>query len=343
MNRSRLLALASLGATGLLLTACSTPAETTTSAEDSTSTYPISLDNCGTEVTIPQPIESAVSLDQGMTEIMLSLELQDRMAGTATWTDPVREELAEANNNVPRISENIPSLETVLEADPDFVAASFYPTLAESGGGNREKYDQVGVPTYLAFSDCSKTSLANDGAREEKVTMDAVYHDISDVATLFDVEDKGQTLIDDLRSRMDVAQKSTKVDNVSAAFWFSDSEAPYMAGGVGAPQLISDVLGVTNAFADSNEEWPQVSWESVVEKNPDVLVIGDLTRDNFSAESAAAKIEFLKNHPVASQLDAVKNDRFVTVAGADMNPSIRTVDGIEKLAAGLEKFNFNNA
>ncbi|HCG46240.1 ABC transporter substrate-binding protein [Corynebacterium flavescens] len=347
MTFSRLLAPTALAPAALLLTSCSSNADSTQAGSESSSeangAYPVSIGNCGTEIEIDKPIESAVSLDQGMTEIMLSLGLADRMSGTATWTDPVREDLEDANSQVPRISENIPSLETVLKAEPDFVAASFYPTLSESGGGNREKYAEVGVPAYLAYSDCSKTSLANDGAREERVTMDAVYHDISDIATLFEVKDKGEALVEDLQERMDSAQRTTKTDNVSVAYWFSDSEAPYMAGGVGAPQLISETLGLDNVFADSKEEWPQVSWEALVEKNPDVIVVGDLTRDNFSAESAKAKIDFLKKHPVASQLDAVKNERFVSVAGADMNPSIRTVDGIEKVAKGLTEFNLNNA
>lgn len=115
-----------------------------------------------------------------------------------------------------------------------------------------------------------------------------------------------------------------------------------MAGGVGAPQLIADSLELTNIFADSTEEWPQMSWEAIAAEDPDVLVIGDLTRDSVTAESAEAKIEYLKNHPVASQMTAVQEERFVLVAGADMNPSIRTVDGIEKVSEGLEEFNLTD-
>ena len=66
--------------------------------------------------------------------------------------------------------------------------------------------------------------------------------------------------------------------------------------------------------------------------------MGDLTRKSQTAETADAKIEHLKSNPVTAEMEAVKNDRFVKVAGGDMNPSIRTVDLTEKLVAGIDEF-----
>ncbi len=57
--------------------------------------------NCGRDVVIDAPPARAVSLNQGSTEILLSLGLADRVVGTATWTDPVRADLAAANARVP--------------------------------------------------------------------------------------------------------------------------------------------------------------------------------------------------------------------------------------------------
>ena len=50
-----------------------------------------------------------------------------------------------------------------------------------------------------------------------------------------------------------------------------------------------------------------------------------------------AEKAFLEKNPVTKQMDAVKNKRYIAVAGADMNPSLRTVDGVEKVSAGLDK------
>ncbi|NEE35583.1 ABC transporter substrate-binding protein, partial [Streptomyces sp. SID7982] len=114
--------------------------------------------------------------------------------------------------------------------------------------------------------------------------------------------------------------------------------APYLAGCCGAPGVITKELGAKNVFDDTHEEWPQISWETVADRNPDVLVIGDLSRTMQTAESAEKKIEFLESNPVTRTMDAVKNRRYVLLSGQAMNPTIRTVDGLERVAAGLRDF-----
>ena len=98
-----------------------------------------------------------------------------------------------------------------------------------------------------------------------------------------------------------------------------------MAGCCGAPGLISSTLGVKNVFDDSKEDWPEVSWESVAEKNPDVIVLADLARDRMPLESAQEKIDYLEGNPVTKELDAVKNKRYITMSGQSLDPSIRNV------------------
>jgi iron complex transport system substrate-binding protein len=48
------------------------------------------------------------------------------------------------------------------------------------------------------------------------------------------------------------------------------------------------------------------------------------------------KVDFLENDPVTRELDAVKNKRFVMMDAQSMNPTIRTIDGIEILAKGIK-------
>ncbi|CAM5670994.1 Iron complex transport system substrate-binding protein OS=Streptomyces violarus OX=67380 GN=FHS41_007991 PE=4 SV=1 [Streptomyces violarus] len=37
-------------------------------------------------------------------------------------------------------------------------------------------------------------------------------------------------------------------------------------------------------------------------------------------------------------MDAVRHKRYVLLSGQSMNPTIRTVEGVEKVAAGLREF-----
>lgn len=332
----------------LSLAACGQAEQTEQASAQSTAqsqsqgAYPVTIENCGRELTFTQAPERTVSLNQSSTEIQLSLGLADKMVGTATWTDPVLEQLSADNERVPRLADNAASMESVLAQNPDFVTASFPSTLAEKNSGSFEDYKRLGVPAYLAFNQCIKGEEGTgDSERPTKFTIDEVYHEIRDLAAIHGVKEQGDELIQQLQDRLEkaVAGYSTKSEKpLRVVFWFANSESPYVAGGTGASQFVSDSLGLENVYADEAMEWPQVSWEDVAAQNPDILVIGDLTRKSQTAETAAAKIEYLKSNPVTAQMDAVKNDRFIKVAGGDMNPSIRTVDLAEKIQQGVAGF-----
>ncbi|MGI9589543.1 MAG: ABC transporter substrate-binding protein [Dietzia maris] len=329
MRSSTLVALA--GVTLLTLTSCTAhdPAAIAGPGTDP-------IENCGEQVQLDAPPERVVSLNQGSTEILYALGLGDRMVGTATWTDPVLPEFSEVNRSVPRLADNAPSMEAVLDVEPDFVTASFGSTLGEGGVAAREQFHELGVGTYLSPTDCvGKVADSGDGVRETPLTPDLLYREITDLATIFDVEQAGDELVADLQRRLDEAAESVDARGISAMYWFANSESPYLAGCCGAPGLISTTLGLENVFDDTTQEWPQISWEVVAERDPDVIVVGDLTRKSQTAETAGAKIAYLESNPVTREMAAVREKRFIDITGAEMNPSLRTIYGVETVAAGL--------
>lgn len=334
---------AALFAAGVvLLTACG--GGTANSADggggDKADGFPLTLKNCGRTVTVKAPPQRAVSVDQGSTEILLSLGLADRLAATATWSDPVMKGLEKANQGVERLSENRPSSEKVLDKEPDFLSASFASTLAKGGVAPREQFEKLGVPTYISPADCvgKDNSGGGDGARTAPLTMDNVYTEVRELSQVFGVPERGDALVKKLRARVTKATDGIDGSKASLLYWFSDSKAPYLAGCCGAPGVITRELGAKNVFDDTHDEWPQISWETIADRNPDVLVIGDLSRTMQTAESAEKKIEFLESNPVTRTMDAVKNRRYVLLSGQAMNPTIRTVEGLERVAAGLRDF-----
>ncbi|GAA4677898.1 ABC transporter substrate-binding protein [Gordonia humi] len=300
--------------------------------------FPVSLANCGEQVTVDAPPQRIVSLNQGTTEALLSLGLADRMAGTATWTDPVLPSLAEENDKVKRISNDWPSFESVLAEDPDLVTASFSSTFDKGGTAPRSRFTELGVPTYLAPSDCEgKDDTGGDGSRSTDFTLDLVYKEITQLGELTGTSDRAAEVVADLKKRVATAADSVHAQGTTVLYWFSDSESPYMAGCCGAPGVISRELGLKNVFDDTRDEWPQISWEEVASRNPQVLVIGNLTRDIQSGESAQKKIDFLESNPVTREMDAVKNKRYIIATGAEMNPSLRTAYGVQNVADGLRE------
>jgi iron complex transport system substrate-binding protein len=100
------------------------------------------------------------------------------------------------------------------------------------------------------------------------------------------------------------------------------------------PQHISELVGVRNIFDDASTKWPEVSWEAVADRNPDVIILADLTRGE-PGDTAKEKIDLLKKDPLTSKLDAVVNNRFVIVPGRYMDPSYGSAYAVPDLAEGL--------
>ncbi|MFW0794024.1 ABC transporter substrate-binding protein [Gordonia sp. CPCC 205515] len=333
-----------LAAATLVVAGCGSAESENADTGTSAGGYPMTIENCGRTVTVAAPPERVVSLNQASTEILLSLGLADRMVGTATWTDPVRANLAAANETVPRLADNKPSLETVLNAEPDFVTASFGSSIGDGAAAGRDQYEKLGVPTYLSPTDngCAGevSSASNaDGARTTPFTLDSVYQEIRELAAIFGVTDRGDEFIAELQERYRAASESVQAKDASLAFWFADTNTPYLAGCCGSSGVITKSVGATNVFADTTDEWPQVSWETVADRNPTALVLADLSRRSIDGDALESKIAFLESNPVTARMQAVRDKRYITVNGADMNPTIRTIDGVEKVAAALQQWN----
>ncbi|CCQ17446.1 putative ABC transporter substrate-binding protein [Rhodococcus sp. AW25M09] len=337
----RIAALTSLVLAAGLITACGESeavSEAVATGGDGETVYPLVLDNCGRSVTVDAPPQRVVSLDQDSTEILLSLGLQDRIVGTASWTDPVRENLAEANASVPRLADNAPTYEVVLGTDPDFVTASFGRHYEQGGVADRSRFAESDIETYLAPTDCDNGLSVNGGnPRTSPLTMEALYRTIREMAEVFDVRERGENFVSELQGRLDAATSGRDKTGESIAFWFADTKSPYLAGRTGAPALLAEQVGAKNVYPDLQDDWEAVGWETVVDRDPSVLVLGDLLRNRFTGDKLADKIAFLESDPLTSTMYAVKNKRYISLHGAEMNPSIRMVDAIEKLVVGLNE------
>lgn len=91
-------------------------------------------------------------------------------------------------------------------------------------------------------------------------------------------------------------------------------------------------VGVRNVFADQREDWPEINWEAVVAADPDILVLADLSRQRVDGDGLTTKITFLESNPATSRMRAVQGKRYVVMTGSELDPGIREIDAIEKLA-----------
>lgn len=312
----------------------------------SETTYPLTLTNCGVEVTFDAAPESAATVGQAATEILYALGLGDKVVGTSVWFIDVLPEFAELNAGVERLADNDPSFEGVVAKRPGLVAVQYEWHVGPQGiVATREQFADVGIPTYTLPADCigKDNTTGSDGTRLEMFSMESVYQGITELAQIFDVTERGEALVADLRAREAAAIEKAQglgLENASAVFWFSSAEMdidPYVAGQGGAPAYMMQALELANVV-DSNEEWPTVSWETIARANPTVIVAARMERRRFEADDVAKKLEFLQADPVASQMEAVKNDRIVILDAHGMDPSIRNINSLETLADALGEY-----
>ena len=299
-------------------------------AADTTAT----VTSCGIDLTVPTAPERAIALEQGATEVMLALGLEDRMIGTSYLTDTVSPEFADAYAAVPVLADQYPTSERLREAEPDFVYSMRSSAFSPDAAGARQELVDLGVPAYLSSNDCEDPSrIASD------VGFEQIADEVKDIATVFDVADRGDQIVADQEAALaDVEDSSTSVGSPSVVWLYSSIDgSPVVAGANGLAQTMGEIAGATNAFADLDAQWGETSWDEIAQRDPDVIVVADLSR-GLSGDSAADKISSLKSDAVTSGLAAVRADRIVAIPATELDPSVRSIHALQTLSTSLVAF-----
>ena len=305
--------------TALVLAGCGTsaPPATGSTKEAAAST----IDNCGTLLDITTTPERIVTVKSTATELLLALGLGDRIVGAAFQDGPVPEEWTGVD--VPVISDFAPSQEAVLELEPDFVFVGWESMLTAEAAGERESLTELGIGSYVSPAACKEAAY-----KPAKLTFDDVFAQITEAGRVFHAEEAAAALVEEQRAALD---DITADDRGLTALWYSSgTDTPYVGAGIGAPQMMMESLGLTNIAGGIDDTWSPLGWESIVDANPDVIVLVDA-----SWNTAASKIELLESNPATAGLDAVAASRYLIVPFPAGEAGVRNVDATADLAAQL--------
>lgn len=290
----------------LLIAGCAASAEPgpTASADG------VAVENCGTAVEFPRAPERVVTIKSTSTEMLLALGLGDRIVGTAFQDGPVPGEWAAAAEGIPSISDFMPSEEAVLELEPDLVYAGWESAFAADAAGERAELATLGVASYVQPAACRSAQVPG------KLDFDEIFREIGEVAAIFRVDDA--ELIADQQRQLDAIVPDER--GLSALWYSSGTDTPYVGAGLGAPQLILETAGLTNIAGDIDLTWSPLGWETVVDADPDVIVLIDADWN-----TADSKIALLESNPATARLEAVKKHRYVILPFAASEAGVRTV------------------
>ncbi|WP_041824152.1 ABC transporter substrate-binding protein [Streptantibioticus cattleyicolor] len=289
--------------------------------------FPVTVDNCGVRTTYREPPSRAVTIHQHPAELMLSLGLKDRMVGTSFPDSAVLPELRKDYASVPQLARKAPSFETVLDADPDFVYGGYASAFAEHEGRSREAFADAGINTYLNREYCGKG----------RVTMEDTYEEIRTIGRVFGVSDRAERLVARLRGRVGKAVTAVRCrPDVPVFVYDSGDKAAFTAGRGSLGTELIRLAGGRNVFGDLDDVFGDVSWEQVVARRPEVIVV----HDYGGARDVERKKAFLLSRPALADVPAIRNKRFVTVPLTATLVGVRSAYAVEDLARGLHPESF---
>ena len=323
-SRRTLLSPALLAVAAFCLSACGGAPESEQSAPAGSADYPVRATSCGFTSTVPAAPERAVTMNQGATEVVLALGLEDRLAGTAYLDDSVPAKWQKAYDSVKVLSKEYPDHESLLAARPDFVYASYVSAFDPEVAGSPAELAKLDIGSYNSPLGCGDDDLP-------AVSFDTVWDEIETVARVFGVPERADAIKAEQEKALATLAKQGAGDGLDV-FWFDSGDKTPLAGaGEGGPQLILYAVGATNLFSDLKGGWADVSWERVVKADPDVIVLGDA-----SWSSADDKIALLQKDPALKKLTAVREKRFVVLPYSETTPGVRLADGARAVADGLD-------
>ncbi|HEX8870884.1 MAG TPA: ABC transporter substrate-binding protein [Lentzea sp.] len=286
------------------------------------------VDSCGKKLSFSGTPQRAVALDQNSTETLLALGLQDRMAGTANVKTKVSPRYADAYAKIPVLSPKILTSEPLRAANPDVVVSSFKELFTADRAGTRDELETLGVPTFVSAVNCP------DGTTPP---FERLFRDYENLGRIFGATEKANQLAADQRRTLAEVQ-AVKRDPVKVVWIYSVFKGvPYVAGKDGMPSQMSAIAGATNIFDDLSQEWPEASWEEIARRDPDVIVVGDLSERGNPGDKASEKLAMMREHPVVSQLKALRDNKVIELPGIEMDPSVRTVDALRAFGTGLDR------
>ena len=262
------------------------------------------VDETGRRVAVPARPERLVSLAPSITETLYALGLGGEIAGDTDYCDYPPE--AARKPHVGAVLN--PSLEKIVALQPDLVIGSAEANRRETAA----QLARLGIPLY---------------GLSDRTMMD-VLKSIRDLGELLGCPDRATALAAALDERMKTVEKRVSAaprPRVLFVTWYE----PLIT--VGGDNFIADVIrraGGAPITGDLSGEWPRLSLEAVLARDPDVILVPQ-------SQSFSPTLDKFRALPGWRSLAAVKAGRVYWVPDTIIHPSPRLVDALEAMARVL--------
>lgn len=258
------------------------------------------------EITAPRRI---VSLSPSTTEILYAIGAGDQVVGVTSYCNYPEEATTKAI--IGGFSAKTISIETIISLNPDLVIA--------------------GVSAHQPIADTLKEAGIPVLSLEPK-SVDDVQKIIEDLGTITGHEDQGKAVSDNISTRIETidGKLATIGDDNKIKVFYEVWDAPLMTAGPASftGQMLS-LAGGMNIFSDVEGDYPQISSEELISRNPQVIIASDTHGDKLTEDAMATREGW-------ESIDAVKNNNVILLPGDVVSrPGPRMIDAIEMIASAL--------
>lgn len=264
--------------------------------------FPLTVtDDMGRTVTFSQAPQRIVSIAPNATEVLFALGLGDRVVGVSDWCDYPAE--AKQKDIVTSYYTGTDP-ELIIIKQPDLVVSDGYAAIGAT-------IDGLGLKMIVL----------------QPKDIAGVLQNIALVGRITGAEAQAGKMIADMQVRVKEVVKKVPAEGRPYVFYEvdgTDPSRPWTAGPGSFVNSLITLAGGQNIVRDARP-WAEVSLESIVMAQPDIIILGDhpwVTRDQVLQRSGAWQ-----------QVSAIKAGKVYPISNADLTsrPGPRLVDGLEEL------------
>ncbi len=273
----------------------------------------IALENYGREAKIKKNPQTVLTLGPNCTELFAALGLSDRVIGRSlvNHSRGPLSEYADMVNKIPELNHAEATREAILTSGAEFIYAIDW-EISDSGC-NIEEAESYGMDVYVNSAS----------------TLEEQYKEILDIGKIFGIEETAEAFVEDQKARIAaVSEKISEKEPVKVLVYDSGNDGVFTCSGTNFETLLIECAGGKNIFDDlSDKQWVTVSYEEVLARNPDVILIHD-----YDSPSYEVKVAEIKSNHALSTLDCVKNNCFARITLESVLPGNRMAYAVESMA-----------
>lgn len=265
------------------------------------------VDDIGIEINLKSKPKKVVSMAPNVTEAIYALGADSMLVGVTTFCTYPPDAL-----NKTKVGDYLsPDYEVIASLQPDLV----FLNVENKSNPTYQALENLGINIYVVNID----------------NFDGVINMINKFGVILDKEERARQLTDSLKNVRNLFTEQIKEIEKPDAFIVIASNPLMTASGKTFINDILEMSGLTNIYKNENMEYPNISFEDVIKRDPEYII---LPSDTTDTRAINANLEEIRSS--LSTTKAVKEDNILIIdANTLFRPGPRLLDGVNMIRSRM--------